>query len=91
MPQCGIIDMKCYSVSEAARELEVDRGTLQRWVRGGFITAPSAEIVGGKLVKCWTENEVDKIKEYKNRTYRGKGMDRKKGSRATQRAKSSKK
>jgi excisionase family DNA binding protein len=76
--------MKCYSVSEAARKVEVNRGTLQRWVRAGFIPAPKAEIIDGKLVKCWTEKEIAKIKEFKTESYRGKGMNRRKGSRAKQ-------
>jgi len=76
--------MKCYSVSETARKVEVNRGTLQRWVRAGFISAPKAEIVDGKLVKCWSEREIAKIREFKMESYRGKGMDRRKGSRAKQ-------
>jgi predicted site-specific integrase-resolvase len=76
--------MKCYSVSETARKVEVNRGTLQRWVRAGFIPAPKAEISGGKLVKCWTEKEIATIKEFKTGSYRGKGMDRRKGSRVKQ-------
>ena len=76
--------MKCYSVSEAARKIEVNRGTLQRWVRAGFIPSPKAEIVDGKLVKCWTEKEIATIREFKTDSYRGKGMDRRKGNRAKQ-------
>jgi excisionase family DNA binding protein len=76
--------MKCYSVSEAAKKVGVNRATLQRWVRADFIPAPKAEIVYGKLVKCWTEKEIAKIREFKTESYCGKGMDRRKGSRAKQ-------
>lgn len=79
--------MKTYSVSDTARLVDVNRGTLQRWVRDGFIPAPEAKIVGGKLVKSWNERDVARIKEYKANFYRGKGMDRRKGSRADQRKK----
>jgi excisionase family DNA binding protein len=91
MPHCGIINMKCYSVSEAAEILEVDRRTLQRWVRDGFIPAPKAEIVDGQLVKCWSAKEMDKVSEHCDKTYRGKGMDRRKGSRAEQQKNANKK
>jgi excisionase family DNA binding protein len=76
--------MKTYSVSEAADILDVNRSTLQRWVRNGFITAPAATIADGKLVKSWTEKDIAAIREFKRNSYRGKGMDRRKGNRAEQ-------
>jgi excisionase family DNA binding protein len=76
--------MKIYSVSEAADVLDVNRSTLQRWIRGGFIKAPAATIVDGKLVKSWTEEDIATIKEFKKNSYRGKGMNRRKGNRAEQ-------
>ena len=79
---CGTIDMKKYSVSEAADELEVDRRTLQRWVGRRAIPAPSAGIVNGRLVKSWTETEMAVLREYKNEHYAGKGLDRRTGKKA---------
>jgi predicted site-specific integrase-resolvase len=76
--------MKCYSVSEAARKIAVNRATLQRWILTGSIPAPKAEIVKGKLVKCWSEKDIAHIRDYKIKTYHGKGMNRRKGSRASQ-------
>lgn len=76
--------MKTYSVSEAADVLDVNRSTLQRWVRDGFIKAPAAMIVDGKLVKSWNEKDIATIGEFKRNSYRGKGMDRRKGNRAEQ-------
>jgi excisionase family DNA binding protein len=74
--------MKTYSVSEAARILEVDRTTLRRWVREKQIPAPTPGIVRGRLSKFWTEEEFDKIKEHKTSGYWGKGVDRKTGQKA---------
>jgi excisionase family DNA binding protein len=77
--------MKSYSISETARILQVSVRTIQRWIRDGHIPAPKAEIVSGQLVKSWSEKEITKITEFKTQFYRGKGMDRRKGSRAKQR------
>jgi transposase-like protein len=74
--------MKTYSVSEAARELEVDRATLQRWVRDKFVPAPTDRVVGGKLTRFWTETQMVKLREYKAATYWGKGLNRRTGKRA---------
>lgn len=77
--------MKSYSVTETARILEVSLRTVQRWVRDGYIPAPKAEIVNGQLVKSWSDKEVARIRQFKTESYRGKGMNRRKGSRAKQR------
>lgn len=79
-----IIKMKTYSVSDAAKAIDVDRSTLQRWVKAGFIPQPQAEIVDGKLVKHWSETAIAQIREFKKTSYRGKGMNRRKGSRSQQ-------
>jgi hypothetical protein len=79
-----IINMKSYSVSETARVLGVSTRTVQRWVRDGHIPVPKEEIVDGQLVKSWSEREMVKIREFMNKSYRGKGLDRRKGSRAKQ-------
>jgi excisionase family DNA binding protein len=79
MPHCGIINMKTYSVSEAARALEVDRRTLQRWVNKKKIPAPTSRIVKGRLEKSWTEMQIAQLKEYREAHYAGKGLDRRTG------------
>jgi excisionase family DNA binding protein len=79
---CGTIDMRKYSVSEAAEELEVDRRTLQRWVSRKTVPAPTAGIVNGRLVKFWTETEIAVLRDYKKEHYAGKGLNRKTGKKA---------
>jgi excisionase family DNA binding protein len=79
---CGILTMKTYSVSEAARVLGVDRRTLQRWVREKRIPAPTAGVVRGVLLKFWTEKDMTTVREYKAARYWGKGIDRRTGRKA---------
>ena len=74
--------MKTYSVTEAAKTLGVNRTTLQRWVRDKQVPAPKAKIVAGNIVKFWTEKEMVKLKEHKDATYWGKGIDRRTGKKA---------
>lgn len=74
--------MKTYSISDAAKLLEIDRTTLRRWLRKKKIPAPTPGIVKGRLSKCWTEDELAKIREHKAVGYWGKGIDRKTGKRA---------
>jgi predicted site-specific integrase-resolvase len=82
MPQCGILNMKTYSISEAARLLGLDRRTLQRWVRNHKIPAPKARIVAGALVKSWTDEEMQELKDHKATSYWGKGLNRRTGKKA---------
>jgi len=68
---------KDYSISEVARLVGVNRRTLQRWLLAKQIPSPKMEIVDGKLKKSWTAAEVTQIREHKQTTYWGKGIDRK--------------
>ena len=74
--------MKTYSVSESAKLLEVDRRTLQRWVKKKKIPAPRARIVSGRLEKSWNEEQMSELKEYRRAHYGGKGLNRRTGKKA---------
>jgi excisionase family DNA binding protein len=82
MPHRGILNMKTYTVSEAARAAAVDRRTLQRWIRNKHIPSPKAEIIDGRLRKSWTVRDIERIREYKKRSYWGRGIDRRTGKKA---------
>lgn len=73
---CGILYMKAYSISEAARLLGVDRRTVQRWVRDKRIPAPTTQVLAGVRLRFWTEQDMAKLKEYKAARYWGKGQNR---------------
>jgi excisionase family DNA binding protein len=82
MSQCDIYMKKDYSISEVARIVGVNRRTLQRWILDKQIPNPKVEIVDGKLKKSWTAPEVAQITEHKQKTYWGKGIDRRTGKKA---------
>jgi excisionase family DNA binding protein len=73
---CGILYMKAYSISEAARLLGVDRRTVQRWVSDKRIPAPTTQVLAGVRLRFWTEQDMAKLKEYKATRYWGKGESR---------------
>ena len=79
MSQCDIYMKKDHSISKVARIVGVNRRTLQRWILAKQIPSPKVEIVDGKLRKSWTAAEVVQIKEHKQRTYWGKGINRRTG------------
>lgn len=74
--------MKTYSISEAAGLLGVDRTTLRRWVRQKQIPAATPGMVDGILSKVWTEDDMEKLRKHKARSYWGKGLDRRTGKKA---------
>jgi excisionase family DNA binding protein len=71
-----------YSISEAARELGVDRNTLYKWIREKHIPAPKAVFVSGIRLRVWTENQFAKLRDHKAKSYWGKGLDRRTGKKA---------
>jgi excisionase family DNA binding protein len=73
---CGILYMKAYSISEAARLLGVDRRTVQRWIRDKRIPVPTTQVLAGVRLRFWTEQGMAKLKEYKAARYWGKGKSR---------------
>jgi DNA-binding transcriptional MerR regulator len=71
--------MKTYSISEAARILDINRATLHRWIQDEVIPPPSTKVISGIRCRLWTETEMAKLKQYKAANYWGKGIDRRTG------------
>jgi predicted site-specific integrase-resolvase len=71
--------MSYYSISAAAQELDVQRQTLYTWIAKGFISAPKAGVIAGSGREFWTEQEMNQIRDWMKRHYRGRGL--KKGKR----------
>ncbi len=57
--------MRSYSISEAARELSVDRNTLYKWIREKQIPAPKEVFVSGTRIRFWTEKGMAKLRQHK--------------------------
>jgi len=71
--------MSYYSIAVAAQELEVQRQTIYSWIAKGYIPAPHAGLIAGSRREFWTEEEMNQIRDWKKRHYRGRGL--KKGTR----------
>jgi excisionase family DNA binding protein len=72
-----ILDMTDYSISEAARQLGIQRRTLYKWIREEHVPAPSTRVVAGTRIRFWTEKGMVKLRQYKTARFWGKGKSRK--------------
>jgi excisionase family DNA binding protein len=64
--------MRNYSITEAARELGVQRATLYEWIRLKKIPAPTAKVISRVRFRFWTEEELETLKRYKTECYQKK-------------------
>jgi excisionase family DNA binding protein len=81
-PTWGILIMKTYSISEAARILGVDRKTLRRWIERRLIPTPMLGISEGRPAKVWKDHDLTLIRNYMRESYWGKGVDRRTGKKS---------
>ncbi len=68
--------MSPLSTEEVARIVGIGHRTLERWISEGKV-GPKTVVIGRKTYRLWTEQEIDKLRRVKGRTYR-KGRGRKK-------------
>jgi DNA-binding transcriptional MerR regulator len=69
---------KKFSISETARLLGVDRGTLRRWIKKGLIPKPTAENTAGARLRYWNKDGFAKVRDYRDKHFgegRGKRND----------------
>jgi excisionase family DNA binding protein len=57
------------SISEAARRLEVHRGTLRRWIKKDLIPRPMSEDTAGARLRYWDKEGFAKVKEYREKHF----------------------
>jgi hypothetical protein len=70
-----------FSISETARLLGIDRGTIRRWINKGLIPQPIAEDTAGARLRYWNRDGFARVMEYKEKHFgegRGERTDIKK-------------
>jgi predicted DNA-binding transcriptional regulator AlpA len=68
-----ILQMKKYSVAEAAKLAGVSRTSAYRWIQHKVVPPPLTEVIAGVTVTYWTDKEVADLQAYKASRYWGKG------------------
>ncbi|SRR6266436_6946830 len=71
--------MADYSISEAARQLGIQRRTLYKWIREKYVPAPSTRVVAGTRIRFWSEKGMVKLRQFKATRFWGKGKAKKRG------------
>jgi excisionase family DNA binding protein len=72
-----ILEMTDYSISEAARQLGIQRRTLYKWIREKRVPAPTTRVVAGTRIRFWTEKGMAKLRQFKAERFWGRGNSRK--------------
>ena len=72
-----ILTMADFSISEAARQLGVQRRTLYKWIREKHIPNPTARVIAGTRLRFWTEKDMIKLRQYKATRFWGRGRSKK--------------
>ncbi len=69
--------MATYSTVEVAELVGVSWDTLNRWIRQKKFSVPPVRSIGRVKVRLWNQAEIDDVRKYKERHYRGKGSKKK--------------
>ncbi len=72
---------KAYTTGEAADAVGITRATLQAWIKKAKIKAPKPRLRNGRGVRLWTQADVARLQQAKERIYM-KEMGRPKKKRA---------
>ena len=65
------------STAEIAAVVGVAESTLERWLDERKVPTPKRIVVGARVSRIWTSQDIERLKRYKARFYR-KGRGRKK-------------
>ena len=65
------------STQDVARQIGINRVTLERWLSSGKVKAPKTVQFGKSEFRNWTIEDVARVRKYKQENYR-KGRGRKK-------------
>lgn len=59
-----------YSTAEVAKEIEVSKNTLLRWLQTGQLAEPKRQTFGGVESRVWSEADVRRAREFREKRYR---------------------
>jgi len=65
------------STAEIAAVVGVAQSTLERWLAERKVPTPKRIVVGARVSRIWTSQDIKRLKRYKAKFYR-KGRGRKK-------------
>jgi excisionase family DNA binding protein len=57
--------MKYLSTSAVAKLVGVHPLTLERWLSSGGLRWPKTQIAGGRVLRLWEEEDVERVRRYK--------------------------
>ena len=69
--------MSPYSTREVAQLVGVHLATLEEWLSRKKLKSPKTVRVGAKNYRLWSDTDVERVRKYKEKSYR-KGRGRKK-------------
>jgi predicted site-specific integrase-resolvase len=68
--------MSPLSTEQVAREVGINRVTLERWLSSGKVRQPKTIRFGRNEFRNWTPTDVERVRKFKEENYR-KGRGRK--------------
>jgi hypothetical protein len=73
--------MKTLSTKQIASIVDIDRVTLERWLKDRKIKMPKMVRIGSRRFRLWSWGDLKRIRQFKAENYRkGRGRKRRKGN-----------
>ena len=64
------------STADVAKQVGINRVTLERWISSGKVKAPKSIQIGAGMFRNWSTADVERVRKHKQENYR-KGRGRK--------------
>ena len=74
--------MSPISTAGVAKSVGISESTLERWLADSKIKAPKPLRVGQKVFRLWTDEDIERVRQHKKKTYwKGRGGSKPKAKR----------